>query len=913
MKKALFIILALAIIPGLANLIPPSPVLAWNPTSYYKPTTVNGNYSEWDLTDDFFANMYRAGNINKTLESKAYLRYDCVPNTLYVLVLTEPGVNALASGWESAAWAAIDKVSNKVYTGASGNNGTPPDFAWVGLSADNLTAQGYEASFQLDPGNWSIMIHIEVFDSSASQTSATAGFPKIFLPLEVVCLGIHPLAIHINKYISLDNQNNWTEATIPPGPTVVEGTQLYFKFVITNSVNITLNNITLNDTVYNFSGIDPPLPASLTPEGQPGSNFTAILGPFAATTVGLHNNTATTSGYNATGSPQQDSESQDLYYTVIPKVENQEVGNITVQKYVSADDLTYVTGSPWPNVTLGEPVWFKFVVTNSGNKTLSNITLVDSLYNVTGIEPALPSTLNISESYYGVIGPIYEDVGTYNNTATAMGDDGVTTYNNTDNASFSVDQAATVIATLLNPPGPILLGETVQDTININTTTGGIFPDASGNWQLKASQDINFASGVVAVQNGTVSGQLPFNVTSNAWAPPASGTWYFRATYQGDGNYTGSNSTPADEQLTVKECTLNVTSDGCCPITVEWDSESANISAGANQTFTNITCGTNVTLTANTSACCEFVNWTGDVPGGINSTNPITISMDGAKNVTAHCVVEACVATAPDFSICNGTVLSEQLFKDNGANCTAGCNMTVDYSLVNNSTVGTYSYNVICGSGDCEDVATGNVTVNAKPACHITCSVANCTVCYGNSITLTEDGGEADSWLWSPSGATTKQITVVVTGNITYTVTVTNNTTGCNSTCQIQVIDPFPPCNITCDPGSFTICKGDCVNLTACGGGNYTYLWSPGGNTAQTVTICPSTTTVYTVNITNNDIGCWHNYTATVTVIDCEVPVGGIIMPVGKVGLLMPWIALVAAIILAAVILYRRVVRMNWK
>jgi hypothetical protein len=141
MKKAFFVIAALAMILGLVNLHVPSPCGAWPPPppeSYYSPTVVDGNYiGEWNINDpltdpysDFFANMYRAGNPAKQLEAKAYLRYDCVPNTLYVLVLTEPGVPALAAGWETAAWAAIGSVSNKVYTGLSGDNDIPPDFHW---------------------------------------------------------------------------------------------------------------------------------------------------------------------------------------------------------------------------------------------------------------------------------------------------------------------------------------------------------------------------------------------------------------------------------------------------------------------------------------------------------------------------------------------------------------------------------------------------------------------------------------------------------------------------------------------------------------------------------------------------------------------------------------------------------------
>ncbi|HUU65511.1 MAG TPA: SdrD B-like domain-containing protein [Dehalococcoidales bacterium] len=85
------------------------------------------------------------------------------------------------------------------------------------------------------------------------------------------------------------------------------------------------------------------------------------------------------------------------------------------------------------------------------------------------------------------------------------------------------------------------------------------------------------------------------------------------------------------------ECVLTVESDGCCPIEVAYNGFAANVSAGGGENFT-IPCCNNVTLTADDSDdCCDFVNWTGDVPGGTNSTNPITIHIDSSKNVTAHC------------------------------------------------------------------------------------------------------------------------------------------------------------------------------------------------------------------------------------------------------------------------------------
>ena len=82
---------------------------------------------------------------------------------------------------------------------------------------------------------------------------------------------------------------------------------------------------------------------------------------------------------------------------------------------------------------------------------------------------------------------------------------------------------------------------------------------------------------------------------------------------------------------------LTVGSDGCCPIEVSYNNSTANVSAGTSDNFT-VACCTNVTLTAyDIAPCCEFDNWTGDVPGGTNTTTPITFHIDSSKNVTAHC------------------------------------------------------------------------------------------------------------------------------------------------------------------------------------------------------------------------------------------------------------------------------------
>jgi hypothetical protein len=152
----------------------------------YSAATVDGNIGEWNLAQDFFANLHRAGRTDKPLEAKAYARYDCVEEVMYVLVLAEPGVPVLVDG---DAWIAIGAQNNKVVNDGSGDDGTAPDFAFVGVNFDGDPnhAQGYEASFPLAPGQWELIVHVNVFSGGAGQTAATVGFPGDGILLDTTC------------------------------------------------------------------------------------------------------------------------------------------------------------------------------------------------------------------------------------------------------------------------------------------------------------------------------------------------------------------------------------------------------------------------------------------------------------------------------------------------------------------------------------------------------------------------------------------------------------------------------------------------------------------------------------------------------------------------------------------------------
>lgn len=115
--------------------------------------------------------------------------------------------------------------------------------------------------------------------------------------------------------------------------------------------------------------------------------------------------------------------------------------------------------------------------------------------------------------------------------------------------------------------------------------------------------------------------------------------------------------------------------------------------------------------------------------------------------------------------------------------------------------------------------------------------------CEGDDLTLTVLEGV--SWLWS-TGDTTQSI--VVTTTDVYSVTVVD-TNGCEGVANITVtVLPSPTAEIIAD-SQIPYCEGDTVVLTATFslGGNY--LWSPNGETTQSITVTDNG--IYSVTVTN--------------------------------------------------------------
>ncbi len=164
------------------------------------------------------------------------------------------------------------------------------------------------------------------------------------------------------------------------------------------------------------------------------------------------------------------------------------------------------------------------------------------------------------------------------------------------------------------------------------------------------------------------------------------------------------------------------------------------------------------------------------------------------------------------------------------------------------------------GNG-CYNTGTGSATVvvNSLPVAD---AGPNAEICLNDCTTLTASGaGVGGSYLWS-NGTTTADNYVCPTTTTTYVVTATN-IDGCTDSDEVVVtVHPLPTADAGQDIG---ICFGDCAELSASGGGSYdTYMWST-GETDATINVCPTTTSTYTVTVTN-EYGCTDDDEVVVTV-----------------------------------------------
>jgi len=269
-------------------------------------------------------------------------------------------------------------------------------------------------------------------------------------------------------------------------------------------------------------------------------------------------------------------------------------------------------------------------------------------------------------------------------------------------------------------------------------------------------------------------------------------------------------------------------------------SGASNLNAGTNQ---NICEDDSATLTA--SGAVSYVWNTGETTASItvfpSVTTTYTVTGTDANGDTSTDSVVVTVTAPPiasageDATICEG---EEVTLTASGGSTYLWSNGATTQSITVSPGSST-SYSVIATQYSCS--STDEVLVTVKPRQTINAG-NDVDINLGESTTLTVTG--VGDILWS-TGETTASITVSPAVNTTYTVAVTEQN-GCTSTDEVRVtIIGTVNANAGTDA---SICEGEDTILTASGGDDY--LWSTGETTAS-ITVNPSSTTNYSVIVSN--------------------------------------------------------------
>lgn len=271
----------------------------------------------------------------------------------------------------------------------------------------------------------------------------------------------------------------------------------------------------------------------------------------------------------------------------------------------------------------------------------------------------------------------------------------------------------------------------------------------------------------------------------------------------------------------------------------------------------SICVGQSVTLQASGGVTYQWSNGqtTSNISVNPSTTTTYTVTVTDASGcpdtaqVTVSIIPPPVINVPSAQTICNGQSVT--------LNATGGISYqwsptgdTTSSITVSPTSSTTYQVTGTNAAG-CQATAFASVTVRNNPVLNI----PNTFVCAGVTATLNAGGNNNSTYQWS-NGSTTQSITVTNPG--TYSVTVTNQW-GCTASTSVQVAQGG---TISNNLNNVAFCSGGSAVLDAGNPGN-TYVWAPGGQTSQTITV--SNAGQYAVTITNSN-GCSATVTTTVNV-----------------------------------------------
>jgi uncharacterized repeat protein (TIGR01451 family) len=230
--------------------------------------------------------------------------------------------------------------------------------------------------------------------------------------------------------ISIVKNGTLDMTVVNPAGQANVGDKINYTFNVTNTGNVNLTNVTVTDPLVTVVGG----PINLAPGT---SNSTAFTGSYTLTQADIDAgqvvNSATAHGTPPIGSEVTQSDDETVTITQSPAISVVKIGTL---------DMTVV--APTTRADAGDKINFTFVVTNTGNITLSNVTVSDSPALTTGPIPASVASLapGASTTFTGSYTLTQADIdaGKVDDIATATGTPSGGTVSGTDTETVTIPQ-----------------------------------------------------------------------------------------------------------------------------------------------------------------------------------------------------------------------------------------------------------------------------------------------------------------------------------------------------------------------------------------------------------------------------------------------------------------------------------------
>jgi hypothetical protein len=280
---------------------------------------------------------------------------------------------------------------------------------------------------------------------------------------------------------------------------------------------------------------------------------------------------------------------------------------------------------------------------------------------------------------------------------------------------------------------------------------------------------------------------------------------------------------------------------------------SVRITASGSNSVNPVLCSGN-SLTLTTDAVSGY-NWSnGNTTSSVIVVSPTTTTVYSVQATSSLACVAVGIITV---TVSNGLPVlavsnpSNNICLGQTATLTASGALTYTWTggVVNGQTFTPSSTDTYTVSGEngC-GITTAVTTITVAPL-QVTAAASSTLVCEGYTSTLTA-ASVVNAYTWQPGGFTGSTVAVAPLANTIYTVLANDGI--CSGTATVEVTTKTTPTITTAAPVA-SVCEGGSVTLSASGAGQGgTYTWTPGNLSGSSITVAPTSSTLYVVMGTNS-------------------------------------------------------------